>query len=133
MEKELTPYEIYRNRIKEAAAALPSMPSEIPQNILWLKGAAIEKIEEIDKATGDKICTFRVQDGKEFSLSAAMKGDKPYKFGFTEQYVNALMWYAYEAGRKSREDEFKRSTADMDKTLKDIADLLYNAGYIDND
>jgi hypothetical protein len=133
MEKELSPYEIYRRNVKEAAVTLPSMPSEIPQNILWLKSVAIEKIEEIDKATSDKICTFRVQDRKEIPLSVAMKSDKPYKFGFTEQYVNALMWYAYEAGRKSREADFKRSTADMDKTLKDIADLLYGAGYIDND
>lgn len=131
MERKKSFYDTYRERVKEAAKTLPKAPTEIPQNILWLKSNAIERIEEIDKLIDGDICTFRTQKGREISLSDAMKTDKPYKFGFTESYVNLLMWYAYEAGKKFNEDGFKNATAEMDKTLKSIADLIFDAGYID--
>jgi hypothetical protein len=128
-----SPYEIYRERVKEGATKLDKAPKEIPQHILWLKSMAIERIEDIDKLVDDNICTFRVQDGKEISLSQAIKnGDKPYKFGFTEQYVNILMNYAYEAGKKSNSDGFNRATEDMRKTLDKIKDALDDAGWIEN-
>jgi len=127
-------YEIYRERVKEGALKLDKMPTEVGQHILWLKSMAIERIEEIDKGLSDEVNTFRILDKKEVSLTQAMnakKEGKSYKFGFTEQYVNLLMHYAYEAGRKSREDDFKRATERMNKALEDITDIVDEAGYID--
>ena len=134
MTNEKSFYEIYRERVKNEAIKLDKAPKEIPQHILWLKSIAIERVEEIDKGINDDICTFRVHNGKEISLSSAMKLDKSegnYKFGFSEQYVNILMNYAYEAGMKSREDSFKRETENMSKTLERITSILDEAGYIE--
>jgi hypothetical protein len=133
MSEEKSFYDTYREKVKEGAAKLDKAPEEIPQNILWLKAMAIERIEEIDNLVGDKINTFRVHNRKEISLSEAMgleTSDK-YKFGFTEQYVNLLMYYAFEAGKKSREDDFKRATESMNKALTAITHIVDEAGYID--
>jgi hypothetical protein len=134
MSEEKSFYDIYRERVKEGAVKLDKAPKEIPQNIMWLKSMAIERIEEIDKLIDDNINTFRVHNRKEISLSEAMKLDsssEKCKFGFTEQYVNLLMHYAYEAGKKSREDDFKRATERMNKALEAITEIVDDAGYID--
>jgi hypothetical protein len=127
-------YDTYRERVKEGALKLDKMPTEVGQNILWLKSMAMERIEEIDNGLSDKVNTFRVLDGKEVSLTQAMnaqKEGKSYKFGFTEHYVNLLMHYAYEAGKKSREDDFKRATERMNKALEAITEIVDEAGYIE--
>jgi len=127
MSVEKSPYELYRERVKERAASLPKAPKEIEQHILWLKSAAIERIEKIDKLEGEGIYTFRVHNRKQITLSEAMELDKTssnYKFGFSEQYVNLLMHYAYQAGRTSNEENFKNITARMTKALEDIADIV---------
>jgi hypothetical protein len=134
MSTEKTPYEIYRERVKEGATKLDRVPKEIGQHILWLKSMAIHRIEEIDNELNDEINTFRALDGKEVSLTQAMNAEKEgrsYKFGFTEMYVNLLMHYAYEAGKKSREEDFKRTTERMDRALKEITNILDGAGYIE--
>ena len=134
MSKTKSFYDTYRERVKEAASKLDKAPKEIPQNIMWLKSMAIERIEEIDKLLDDKIKTFRLHNRKEITLSEAMKLNKSegeYKFGFTEQYVNLLMHYAYEAGKKSREDDFKRATERMNKSLEAITKIVDEAGYIE--
>jgi hypothetical protein len=134
MSTEKTPYEIYRERVKEGATKLDRVPKEIGQHILWLKSMVIHRIEEIDNELNDEINTFRVLDGKEVSLTQVMNTEKEgrsYKFGFTEMYVNLLMHYAYEAGRKSREEDFKRTTERMDRALKEITNILDGAGYIE--
>jgi hypothetical protein len=133
MSEEKSFYDTYRERVKEGAAKLDKAPKEIPQHILWLKSMVIERIEEIDKLLDDKINTFRVHNRKEISLSESMGLDsssEKYKFGFTEQYVNLLMHYAYEAGKKSREDDFKRATERMNKALEAITEIVDEAGYI---
>ena len=127
-------YDTYRERVKKGASKLDKAPKEIPQNIMWLKSMAIERIEKIDKLLDDKIKTFRLHNRKEITLSEAMKLNKSegeYKFGFTEQYVNLLMHYAYEAGKKSREDDFKRATERMNKSLEAITKIVDEAGYIE--
>ena len=127
-------YEIYRERVKEGAKKLDKMPTEVGQNILWLKSKAIERIENIDNGLSDKVNTFQVLDRKEVNLTQAMNAEKEgksYKFGFTEQYVNLLMHYAYEAGKKSREDDFKRATERMNKALESITEIVDEAGYIE--
>lgn len=129
-------YETYRERVKEGALKLPKAPTEVPQNILWLKSMVIERIEEIDKCLSNKVNTFRVLDRKEVSLTQAMNAEKEgksYKFGFTEQYVNLLMHYAYEAGKKSRDDDFQRATEKMNKALESIAEIIEDAGYSNNE
>jgi len=116
MKKEKSNYEVYRERVREDALKLDKAPKEISQTILWLKSIAIERIEKIDElGKNEKVFTFR-------------EGEK---FGFTEPYVNLLMHYAYEAGRKSREEHFKRATERMNKALEDITDIVDEAGYID--
>lgn len=134
MKEQKSQYEIYRESVKEGASKLQKAPKEIPQNILWLKSIVIERIEEIDNGLNDKVNTFRVLDGKEVSLAQAMNAEKEgksYKFGFTEHYVNVLMYYAYEAGKKGREEDFKRATERMNKALEDITNIVDEAGYID--
>lgn len=134
MSKTKSFYDTYRERVKEGASKLDKAPKEIPRNILWLKSMAIERIEEIDNVISDEVNTFRVLDGKEVSLTQAMNAEKEgksYKFGFTENYVNLLMHYAYEAGKKSREDDFKRATERMNKALEDITEIVDEAGYIE--
>ena len=136
MEKEKSFYETYRERVKEEALKLDKMPKEVGQNILWLKSIVIERVENIDKGLNDTINTFRVLDGKKVSLTQAMNAEKEgksYNFGFTEKYVNILMHYAYEVGRKSREDDFKNATARMNKALEDITSIVDEAGYIECD
>jgi len=135
MNKEKSFYEIYREKVKEEAIKLDKAPKEIPQNILWLKSIVIERIEEIDGLINDEINTFRVHNRKEITLSEALKLDKSkgkYKFGFTEHYVNLLMYYAYEAGKKSIKDDFKRATERMNKALEAITDIVDEAGYIEH-
>jgi len=120
-------YEIYRERVAESALKLPKAPTEIAQHILWLKSAAIERIEEVDKLGGKDIYTFRAHNRKEISLTEAMNLDKSvetYKFGFSEHYVNLLMHYAYEAGLKANENAHKEHLARMSKALEGIADIV---------
>jgi hypothetical protein len=127
-------YETYRERVKEGALKLDKAPKEIPQNILWLKSIVIERIEEIDNGLSDTIFCFRTHNRKEISLSESMKLDKSEgesKFGFSEHYVNLLMHYAYEAGKKSREDDFNRATESMNKALEAITEIVDRAGYIE--
>ena len=134
MSETKSPYQIYRERVKEGAKKLDKIPTEVGQNILWLKSMAIERIEEIDNGLSDKVNTFRVLDGKEVNLTQAMNAEKEgksYKYGFSEHYVNLLMHYAYEAGRKSREEDFKTATATMNKALEAIAEIVDDAGYIE--
>jgi hypothetical protein len=134
MSTEKSPYEIYRERVKEGATKLDRAPNEIGQHILWIKSMAIERIENIDNGLNNEINIFRVLDGKEVSLTQAMNAEKEgksYKYGFTEKYVNLLMHYAYEAGRKSREEDFKRTTERMNKALEEITSILDDAGYIE--
>ena len=141
MSTEKSFYDTYRERVKEGAKKLDKIPTEVGQNILWLKSMAIERIEEIDNGLNDKVFCFRTHNRKEISLSESMKLDKSegvYKFGFSEHYVNLLMHYAYEAGKKSREDDFKRAEDDfkraterMNKALEDITNIVDEAGYIE--
>jgi hypothetical protein len=114
MKEEKSHYEVYRERVREEALKLDKAPKEISQTILWLKSIAIERIEEIDElGENEKVFTF-------------IKGEK---FGFTEPYVNLLMHYAYEAGRKSLASDYQRASERMDKALEDIAEIIKEAGY----
>lgn len=127
-------YDTYRERVKEGALKLDKMPTEVGQHIMWLKSMVIERIEEIDNGLSNKVNTLRVLDRKEINLTQAMEAEKQgksYKFGFSEGYVNLLMHYAYEAGKKSREDDFKRVTERMNKALEDITSIVDEAGYIE--
>lgn len=121
MNEEKSFYDKLRERNMEDAKALPPTPKEVGQHILYLKMAVIDRVEKIENLTSEKLCTFR--KGK--------FDDENSKFGFTEQYVNLLMHYAYEAGLKANEDKYKRATESMNKALEAITAIVDEAGYID--
>jgi hypothetical protein len=116
--KEKSPYDKMRERNMEDAKKLPATPKEIGQHILWLKMAVIDRVEKIEKITGKEINTFRSGE----------------KFGFTEHYVNLLMHYAYEAGKKNATESltrnFEESTRDMKRTLNSIVAALDDNGLL---
>jgi hypothetical protein len=116
--KEKSPYEIMRERNMEDAKKLTPSPKEVGQHILWLKMAVIDRVEKIENLTDDKICTFR-------------QGEK---FGFTEPYVNLLMHYAYEAGKKQATDNLTRhfevTTRDMKTAMDSIIKALDDNGLL---
>jgi hypothetical protein len=107
-------WDTYKKRVNEGADKLSKPPKDIPQNILWLKAYVSERMdkENLKKYVGN---------------SGANDGS----FGFTEELVNYLMYYAFEAGEKSREHSYNQSTIDMRKALDKIKDALDDVGWID--
>lgn len=132
--KEKSFYEIMREKNLEDAKKLPVSPKEVGQHILWLKAAAIERIENIDKRLGDEVYTFRAHDGKEISINEAIKLNDGYKFGFSEQYLNLMMHYAYESGKKNATDtltrHFEVTTRDMKTAMDSIIKALDDNGLL---
>ncbi len=120
--KEKSAYELMKERSMESAKKLSSTPKDIGQHILWLKMAVIDRVEKIENLKDPAICTFRSrgEDGK---------------FGFTEQYVNLLMHYAYEAGKQNATNDltksYENSVSSMKKALDKIKDALDEADWID--
>jgi hypothetical protein len=116
--KEKSFYDKMRERNMEDAKALPISPQSVDQHILHLKMAVMDRIEKIENRAGKEIYTFR--KGK-FE-------DPDHKFGFSEHYVNLLMHYAYEQGKKNTEDRltrhFESSTRDMKKAIDHIISAL---------
>jgi hypothetical protein len=115
--KEKSFYDKMRERNMEDAKKLPQSPKDIGQHILWLKMAVIDRIEKIENLQGDKIYTFR--KGK--------FDDENSKFGFSEQYVNLLMHYAYEAGKKNATDDLTRHFTQSTNSMKNAIDSIINA------
>jgi hypothetical protein len=115
--KEKSFYDKMRERNMEDAKALPPTPKDVDQHILWLKMAVIDRVDKIENIIGDKIYTFKT--GK-FE-------DTDYKFGFSEQYVNLLMHYAYEAGKKRATDDLTRQFTESTKYMKNAIDSIVHA------
>jgi hypothetical protein len=109
--KEKSFYDIMREKNMEDAKKLPVSPKEIGQHILWLKMAVIDRVEKIENLKDDKIQTFRSGE----------------KFGFTEHYVNLLMHYAYEAGKKNATDSLTRHFTETTKDMKNAMDSIIKA------
>jgi hypothetical protein len=109
--KEKSPYDKMRERNLEDAKKLEPTPKDIGQHILWLKMAVIDRVEKIENLTDDKISTFRSGE----------------KFGFTEHYVNLLMHYAYEAGKKNATDSLTRSFESSTKKMRFAIDSIITA------
>jgi len=116
--KEKSFYDKMRERNMEDAKKLPTSPDEVGQHILWLKMAVIDRVEKIEKINDEKLCTFRSGE----------------KFGFTEPYVNLLMHYAYEAGKKNATDSLTRhfevTTRDMKTAMDSIIKALDDNGLL---
>jgi hypothetical protein len=112
--KEKSFYDKMRERNMEDAKKLPKSPNDIGQHILWLKMAVIDRVEKIENLVDDKICTFRSKedDGK---------------FGFTENYVNLLMHYAYEAGKQNATNNLTKSFTEQTNQMKHAIDAIVNA------
>lgn len=115
--KEKSAYDKMRERNMEDAKLLPHSPKEIGQHILWLKMAVIDRVEKIENLTSKEICTFRT--GK--------SDDENSKFGFTEQYVNLLMHYAYEAGKKNATDSLTRHFNESTNSMKNAIESIVHA------
>jgi hypothetical protein len=109
--KEKSFYEIMRERNMEDAKKLSQSPKEVGQHILWLKMAVIDRVEKIENLKDDKLCTFK-------------QGEK---FGFTEPYVNLLMHYAYEAGKKNATDSLTRHFTETTRDMKTAMDSIIKA------
>jgi hypothetical protein len=115
--KEKSFYDKMRERNMEDAKALPPTPKDISQHILWLKMAVIDRVDKIENLIGDNIYTFR-------------KGnfdDPNSKFGFSEHYVNLLMHYAYEAGKKRATDDLTRQFEQTTQRMKSAMDGIIRA------
>ena len=109
--KEKSPYEKMRERNMEDAKKLPPSPKEVGQHILWLKMAVIDRVEEIENLIDAKLKTFRSGE----------------TFGFTEPYVNLLMHYAYEAGKKDTTERLTRNFNESTKDMKTAMDAIIKA------
>lgn len=109
--KEKSAYEIMRERNMEDAKKLAPSPKEVGQHILWLKMAVIDRVEQIENLTDAKLKTFRSGE----------------TFGFTEPYVNLLMHYAYEAGKKNATDSLTRSFTESTNSMKHAINEIVNA------
>lgn len=115
--KEKSIYDKLRERNMEDAKNLHVSPKEVGQHILYLKMAVIDRVEKIEKLTGDKIYTFKKRENE----------DEYGKFGFSEQYVNLLMHYAYEAGKKNATDNLTKSFTESTNRMKHAIDSIVNA------
>jgi hypothetical protein len=115
--KEKSFYDKMRERNIEEANKLPESPKDIDQHILWLKAAAIYRIETLDKRIDDKIYTFKQKVGD----------DNYGKFGFSEHYLNLLMNYAYEAGKKNATESLTRHFNESTKNMKDAIESIVHA------
>ena len=111
--KEKSFYDKMREKNMEDALKLSKVPTNVDQHILWLKMAVIDRVERVEEVTSDKVCTFR--------------DTKLDKFGFTEEYVNILMHYAYEAGRKNATDSLTRTFTQQTNSMKHAIDAIVNA------
>jgi hypothetical protein len=111
--KEKSFYDKMRERNMEDAKKLPKSPKDIDQHILWLKMAVIDRVEKIENLVDDKICTFKSKEN----------GDK---FGFSENYVNLLMHYAYEAGKQNATNNLTKSFTEQTNQMKNAIDAIVN-------
>ena len=111
--KEKSFYDKMRERNMEDAKKLPKTPKEIDQHILWLKMAVIDRVEKIENLVDDKIYTFKSKDDG--------------KFGFSENYINLLMHYAYEAGKQNATNNLTKSFNEQTNQMKTAIDAIVNA------
>ena len=111
--KEKSFYDKMRERNMVDAKKLSPTPKNIDQHILWLKMAVIYRVEKIENLGSDKICTF--------------KSKEDAKFGFTEDYVNLLMHYAYEAGKQNATNNLTKSFTVQTNQMKNAIDSIVNA------
>jgi hypothetical protein len=114
--KEKSAYDKLRERNMEDAKKLEPTPKDIGQHILYLKMAVIDRVEKIENQIDDKIYTFRKK----------ANGDDYGKFGFSEHYVNLLMHYAYEAGKKNETDRLTRHFTESTTAMKNAIDSIVN-------
>jgi hypothetical protein len=115
--KEKSAYDKLRERNMEDAKNLSTSPKEIDQHLLYLKMAVIDRIEKIENRLDDKIYTFKKKEN----------GDDYGKFGFSEHYVNLLMHYAYEAGKKNEATRLTKHYVESTKAMKNAIESIVHA------
>jgi hypothetical protein len=112
-------WDMYKKKVAEGADKLSNPPKDVSQNILWLKAYVTEKLGET------------LYKNRGTSMYVGKSGANDGSFGFKEEFVNYLMHYAFEAGLKSREMDYKKATKDMAAALDKIKDTLDDIGWID--
>lgn len=103
-------WDSYRKRVESEALKLPNTPSEIDQNIMWLKAFIIEKLVTED-LPGTNLFVGKSEDGT---------------FGFKETTVNAMLWHAFEAGKRCDAEKHTRDTKHMRETIDKMITVLDN-------
>lgn len=107
-------YDEYREKVLEGSKTLDKIPSKVSQRVLWLKAFATHKIDNSEFEDKYKTFTFH---GK----------NDPEAFGFTEIYVNMLMQYAYDMGKKDTENNLKTTYESRNKNLLDAVNKIKEA------
>ena len=114
-------YEDYRKEVTEKAKEMVKVYGEpkegIPQNILWLKAALSDVLEESDIKN---IYTF--------------SNEETQQFGFSEAFVNQLMSYAFIAGEhrgtgtdtEQYNNGYNKAIAEIKGKLSDHFEFMYD-------
>ena len=108
-------YDRYIKNVKDLEDTIPNLDvKNTPQHLLYLKAAVCHKVEDAERFTF-------TENGQH---------------GFTELLVNALMYHAYEAGRRSFPDDQKYQdsfNAGRKSAIKQVAELFELSDYDDDD
>jgi hypothetical protein len=110
-------YEERRAAIKTKAESLTEVPKDLKylSKFNTLKLAVMEKVEKdiksgkINSEDAEQLFTIR---------------DKNDVFGFTERYLNVMMYYAFEEGKHSVFQDYARRTKAMNEAYEKIVDIM---------
>lgn len=110
----------YKERKAAYEAKAKTLP-DVPKELQWfskfnnLKMAVMEKIETDIKSgkinTEDSHLLHTIVDSKNI-------------FGFTERYLNVMMYYAFEEGKNSVINDYNKLSKEMNDAYKKIVDVL---------
>ena len=100
----------------------------VPKDLAYLSQFNILKMAVMERVEAD------IKSGKineEDSKGLHTIRDKNDVFGFTERYLNVMMYYAFLEGKSSVQEKFQKETMNMKKALDKIKDALDDIDWID--
>jgi len=95
--------------------------SDVPKELKWfskfntLKMAVMEKVEN-DIKSGK----INLDDASELHTIR----DKNDVFGFTERYLNVMMYYAFEEGKNSVINDYNKRSKEMNEAFEKMVNIL---------
>ena len=114
---------------KQAVKLKKALLVDVPKDLAYLsmfntlKLAVMEKVEE-DIKSGK----INPEDSKQlFTIR-----DKNDVFGFTERYLNVMMYYAYKEGMEQSRKNFENETQNMKNTINEIKIVLDNYNFLED-